>query len=80
MIVDHLENYYRFSDFHCGSWSSASIAYLLTFVSGRIGRTFNKSCAALAVVLFTNLSLMEFQMSYIALFLLFFEIDGFRWV
>ena len=80
MIVDHLQNYYPFSDFQSSSWSSASIACLLTFVSGRIGRTCNKSCAALAVVLFTDLSLMEYQMSYMALFLHFFEIDGFRWV
>ena len=31
------------------------------------------------LVVFTNLSLMEFQVSYLALFLLFSEIDGFEW-
>ena len=30
-------------------------------------------------VFFTNLSLMEFQVSYLALFLLFLVIDGFAW-
>ena len=31
------------------------------------------------LVFFTNLSLMEFQVSYLALFLLFSVIDGFKW-
>ena len=44
-IVDHLEKCGLFSDFQYGLRSSRSIADLLTFVSGRIGRVFNRSGA-----------------------------------
>ena len=62
-------------------------------MSDRIARAFNKSGATRAVALdifnaltgfgmlvfFTNLSLIEFQVRYMALFLLFSVIDGFGW-
>ena len=90
-IVDHLEKCGLFSDFHYGFRSSRSTADLLTVVSDRIARAFNRSGATRAVALdiskaltefgmlvfFTNLSLMEFQVRYLALFLLFLVIGGF---
>ena len=45
MIVDHLEKCGLFSDFQYGFRSSRSTADLLTFVSDRIARAFNKSGA-----------------------------------
>ena len=42
-IVDHLEKYGLFSDFQYGLRSSRSLVDLLTVVSDRIARTFNKS-------------------------------------
>ena len=50
-IVDHLEICGLFSDFHYGFRSSWSTAYLLTVVSGKIARAFNKSGATWAVAL-----------------------------
>ena len=44
-IVDHLEKYGLFSDFQYGFRSSRSTADLLTVVSDRIARAFNKSGA-----------------------------------
>ena len=44
-IVDHLEKCGLFSDFQYGFTSSRSIADLLTVVSDRIGRAFNRSGA-----------------------------------
>ena len=44
-IVDHLEKCGLFSDFQYGFWSSRSTADLLTVVSDRIGRAFNRSGA-----------------------------------
>ena len=44
-IVDHLEKCGLFSDFQYGFRSSRSTADLLTFVSDRIARAFNKSGA-----------------------------------
>ena len=92
-IVDHLEKCGLFSDFQYGFRSSRSTADLLTAVSDRIARAFNRSGANQAVALdiskafdrvgmlvfFTNLSLMEFQVRYSALFLLFSVIDDFEW-
>ena len=74
-----------FSDFQYGFRSSQSTADLLTVVSDGIARTFERSGATRAVALdiskafdrvgmlifFTNLSVMEFQVRYLALFLLF---------
>ena len=91
-IGDHLEKCGLFSDFKYGFRSSRSTADLLTVVSDRIARAFNRSGATRAValdiskafyrfamlVLFTNLSLMEFQVRYLTLFL-FSVIDGFEW-
>ena len=42
-IVDHLEKCGFFSDFQCGCMSSRSTADLLTLVSDRIARDFNRS-------------------------------------
>ena len=44
-IVDHLEKCGLFSDFQYGSRSSQSTADLLTVVSDRIARAFNRSGA-----------------------------------
>ena len=91
--VDHLEKCGLFSDFQYGFRSSRSTADLLTVVSNRIARVFNRFWATQAVgldiskaltgfgtlVFFTNSSLMEFQVRYLALFLLLSVIDGFDW-
>ena len=58
-----------FSDFQYGFRSSVSTGDLLTVVSDRIERAFNR---------FANLRLIEFQVRYMALFLLFSAIDDFR--
>ena len=50
-IVDHLEKCNLFSDFQYGFRSSRSTAYLLTVVSDRIARAFNRSGATGAVAL-----------------------------
>ena len=50
-IVDHLENCGLFSDFQCGFRSSRSTGDLLTVVSDRIDRVFNRSGATRAVAL-----------------------------
>ena len=83
-IVDHLEKSGLFSDFQYGFRSSRSTADLLTVVSDRIARAFNRSGATPRLltefgmlVFFTNLSLTEFQVRYLALFLLFLVIGGF---
>ena len=71
--------------------SSQSNADLLTVISDRIDKAFNRSGATQAVALdiskafdrmlvsFINLSLMEFQVSYLALFLLFSVKGTFAW-
>ena len=90
-IVDHLEKCGLFSDFQYGFRSSRSTADLLTVVSDRIARAFNRSGATRAVALdiskafdrvwhaglLHKLNLMEFQVRYLALFLLFLVIGGF---
>ena len=90
-IVNHLEKYGLFSDFQYGFRSSRSTADLLTVVSDRIAMAFNRSGASRAVAL--NISkafdrvwhagllheLKEFQVRYMALFLLFLVIDDFEW-
>ena len=50
-IVDHLEKCGLFSDFQYGFRSSGSTACLLTVVSGRIARAFNRSGATQVVAL-----------------------------
>ena len=84
-IVDHLEKCGLFSDFQYRFRFSRSTADLLTVVSDRISRAFNRSRATQAVALdiskvltgfgllvfFTNLNLMEFQVLYVASFLVF---------
>ena len=50
-IVDHLEKCVFFSDFQYGFRSSQSTADLLTVVSDRIARAFNRSGATRAVAL-----------------------------
>ena len=92
-IVDYLEKCGLFSDFQCGFRSSRSTADLLTVVSDRIARAFNRSGATRAVALdiskafdrvwhaglLLKRSSMEFQVRYLALFLLFSVIGGFAW-
>ena len=51
MIVDHLEKCGLFSDFQYCFRSSRSTADLLTVISDRIARAFNRSGATLAVAL-----------------------------
>ena len=92
-IVDHLEKCGLFSDFQYGFRSSQSTADLLTVVSDRIAVAFNnRSGATQAVVLniskafdriwhavlLHKLKSMEFQVRYLALYLLFSVIDGFQ--
>ena len=50
-IVDHLEKCGLFSAFQYGFGSSRSTAYLLTVVSNRIARAFNRFWATRAVAL-----------------------------
>ena len=90
-IVDHLEKSSLFSDFQYGFRSSRLNADFLTVVFDRIARDFNRSRATLALALdnprflrdirmlvfFRNLVLMEYQIRYLALFLLFSVIGGF---
>ena len=89
--VDHLEKWGLLSDFQYDFKSSRSTADLLTVLSDRITRAFNRSGATGTVFLvylrlstgfgllafLTNLSLMEFQVGYLTLFLLVSVIDGF---
>ena len=82
--VDHQEKCGLFSDFQYGFRSSQSTADLLTVVFDRIVRTLTglelaKLCNVIHSRLFTNLSLMEFHVRYLALFFLFSAIDGFKW-
>ena len=93
-IVDHLGKCGLFYDFQNGFRSSRSTADLLTVVSDRIVRVFNRSGATRAmaldiskvyagfdmVVYFTNLGLGEFQVRYLALFLLFSVVDVCEWL
>ena len=90
-IVDHLEKCGLFSDFQYGFRSSQSTVDLLKVVL--IARAFNRSGLLELwhliysrllkgfdmLVFFTDLSLMKFQVRYLALFLLFSVIDGFEW-
>ena len=92
-IVNHLEKCSHFSDFQYGFRSSRSTTDLLTVVSDRIARVFNRSGATQAASLDITqaldkvwhasllpcLRLMEFQVRYLVLFLLFSVIDGFEW-
>ena len=92
-IVDHhLEKFGLFSNFPYDFRSSRSTADLLRVVSNRIARAFmSRSSRAVALdisrlltefgmlVLFTNLSVMEFLVKYLALLLLFSVIGRFRW-
>ena len=90
-IVDHLKRCGLFSDFQYGFRSFQSTADLLKVVSDRIARAFNKSRATQAVALDISKAfdrvwhagllhkLMEFQVRYLTLFLLFSVIDSFEW-
>ena len=91
-IVDHLKKCGLFSDFQYGFRSSQSTGDLLTVVSDRIAKIFNSFGATRAVALdiyprllkefgmlvfFINLSLLEFQVRYLAFFL--FSVIGDFW-
>ena len=93
-IVDHLYKCGLFSDFQYGFRSSRSTANPLTVISNRISRSFNRPRATGYIgpliyprllkgfgmlVFFTNVSLMEFQVNYVALFLLFSTRDSYGW-
>ena len=90
-IVDHLEKCGLFSDFHYGFRSSQSSTNLLIVVSYKIARAFNRCGATRALiyprfstefnmlVFFTNLVLLEFQVRYLASFLLFLVTGAFVW-
>ena len=79
-IVDLLEKCGLFSDFQYGFRSSRSTADLLTVVSDKITRVFNRPGATRAcstprlstefgmLLFFTNLMLIEFQVRYLAYF------------
>ena len=93
-IVDHLQKCGLFSDFQYGFRSSQSTVDVLTVVSDRIARAFKRSGTTQAgaldmlkafdrvwqLVFFTNLSLMKFQVRYLALSLLFSVTDYFKWL
>ena len=74
-IVDHLGKCGLFSDFQNGFRSSQSTADLLTVVLD-ISKVF---AGFRMVVYFRNLGLGEFQVRYLALFLLFSVVDGCEW-
>ena len=92
-IVGHLEKCGLFSDFQDGFRSSRSTADLLTVVSDRIARVFNRSGSTRAVAIDISKAFdrvwhagllhkrksMEYQVRYSALFLLFSVIDDFKW-
>ena len=82
-IVDHLEKCGLFSDFQYGFRSSRSTADLLTVVSDRIARAFNRAGATRVVALDISKTFDRVwhadlrQVRYLALFLLFLVIGGF---
>ena len=92
-IVDHLERCGFFSDFQYGFRSSGSTADILAVVSDRIAWAFYMSGATRAVALdifkafdrvwhaglLQTLKSLNFRVRYLALFLLFSVIDGFKW-
>ena len=87
-IVDHLKKCGLLSDFQYGFRSSQSTADLLTVISDRIARTFNRSEATRAVALDISeafgrvwhaVLLHKFKVRYLTLFLLFSVIDDFEW-
>ena len=76
------------SDFQYGFRSFLSTADLLMVIAHRITRVFNRSEATRAVALdiskafyrvWNNLSLMEFQFRYLALFLFLLVSGNFEW-
>ena len=86
-IVDHLEKCGLFSDFQYGFRSSRSTADLLTVVSDRIARAFNRSGTTRAVALDISKAfdrvwhadlLHKLKVRLLALILLFSVIGGFR--
>ena len=91
-ILNHLEKCDLFSDFQYGFRSSQSTADLLAVVSDRIASVltglvllelwhliYKRLLTGFdMLVSFTNLSLMEFQVRYLTLFLLFSVMEGFK--
>ena len=92
-IFDHLEKCGLLSDFQYSSRSSWSTADLLTVVSNGIARVltglgllelwhliYPRLLTGFGMlVYFTNLRVIEFQVRYLALFLLFSVIESFKW-
>ena len=85
-IVDHLEKCCLFSDLHYGFRSSRSTAVLLTVVSYRIARAFNRSGPTRTVALHISKAFDKvWHAGYgisgqiFGLILFFSVIDGFQW-
>ena len=92
-IVDHLENCGLFSDYQYRFRPSRSTADLFTIVPDGIARALTGLglleiwhliyprllTGFVMLIFFTNLSLMEFQIKYLALYLLFSVIVSFEW-
>ena len=87
-IVDRLQKYALFSDFQYGFTSFRSTPDLLMVVGLLTGLgllelwhwIYPRLLTGFGMlVFFTNVSLMEFQVRYLALFLLFSVIDSFKW-
>ena len=80
-IIDHFDKCGLFSDFQYGFRSSRSTVDLLTVVSDRIARAFNRSRATRAIaleVLSTGFYMLVFSTNLsLAEFLIFSGIDGF---
>ena len=85
-IVDHLEKCGFFSDFRYGFRFCRSSSDLLSVVSDRTARAFNRCGATRALALDISTTFgrvwhvdLEFQVRYLVLFFLFSVIDSFRW-
>ena len=81
-ILDHLQKCGLFSDFQDGFRSSRSTAGFLTVVSDRIAwafKPFDRIWHAGVLHKRKSFKRMEFQVRYLALFLLVSVIDGFEW-
>ena len=89
---DHLEKFGLFSDFQYGFRSSRSTADFLKVVSDKLlglltglglleqqHLIYPRLSTEFGTLFFTNLSLLEFQVRYLVLFLLFSVIGGFGW-
>ena len=72
-LLDQLQIYSVVSDKTTRAFNRSGATQAVTFIFPRLLTGFAM------LVLFINLGLMEFQVRYLALFLLFAVIDGFKW-